>query len=157
MEFMTFSDLKARILNTSYLPLWLRGGIATVQPTTIAPNIEPAPEGAPRWCPFTRGVNAFIKEDGTSSGSKVAKNRTVYFKRNEANTLAIVGTSIEASYCLGDRCQMWTGSDCGMKNPLLHVKEAVAEAQAFVVEQQLAIDAAAAAAVAAALAAEPSA
>lgn len=130
---MTFAELKARIVSTLYLPLWLRSGITTVAPVTVAPKIEPAPEGTPKWCPFTRAQVVALR-DGKQTGSKVAKNRTVYQRVNaETNTVELIGSSIETAYCMGDRCAVWDAHNqtCGMRNPLLHVQDAVLEAKAY--------------------------
>ena len=131
---MTFAELKARIVSTLYLPLWVRSGITTVNPTVIQPNIEPAPPGTPKWCPYTRSVSVLLKDDGTQPvTSKVAKNRNVYLKKNAEGVVELVGSSLEAAYCVQDRCMMWDAahSTCGLRNPLLHVQDAVVEAQAL--------------------------
>jgi len=131
---MTFAELKNRIISTLYLPLWLRSGIAEVAPVLIQPKIEPAPEGTPKWCPFTRTQMVALKADGTQTGSKVAKNRTTYQRTNtETNVVEVVGSSIEAAYCMGERCAVWDAKNqtCGMRNPLLHVEDAVLEAKAY--------------------------
>ena len=131
---MTFAQLKQRIIDTLYLPLWLRSGIAEVAPVLIQPKIEPAPEGTPKWCPFTRSQMVALKPDGTQTGSKVAKNRTTYQRINtETNVVEVIGSSIETAYCMGDRCAVWDAkhSLCGMRNPLLHVEDAVVEAKAL--------------------------
>ena len=133
---MTFAELKGRILTTDYLPKWLKTGIAAVSPsvnvTKVIPVIEPAPEGTPKWCPHGRVSKVMLKDDETATASKSAPgNRILYMRKNESDEIEIVGSSIQGSYCVGDRCQMWDviGSDCGLKNPLLHVRTAIEDAK----------------------------
>ena len=129
-----FTDLKQRVADTGYLPLWLRNGLASVNPTVIAPVIEPAPEGTPKWCPFGRVSKVQLNGDGTATHSRAAPhNRLFFMRKNEESTIEAVGSSLQVSYCVGDRCQLWDAKHltCGMRNPLLHVQDAVTEAQAL--------------------------
>jgi len=114
--------------------LWVRSGITTVNPTVIQPNIEPAPPGTPKWCPYTRSVSVLLKDDGTRPvSSKVAKNRNVFLQKDTDGAVKVIGSSLESAYCVGSRCMMWDekNSTCGLRNPLLHVQDAVTEAQAL--------------------------
>jgi len=131
---MTFAELKARIVATLYLPLWVRSGITEVRPVTIAPVIEPAPEGTPKWCPFGRVSKVQLNSDGTATHSRSAPhNRLFFMRKNAEDVVETVGSSLQISYCVGDRCMMWDAKNltCGLRNPLLHVEDAVVEAQAL--------------------------
>lgn len=131
---MTFAQLKQRIIDTLYLPLWLRSGIAEVAPVLIQPKIEPAPEGTPKWCPYVRAMAVSLSPDGTRAvRSPTSKNRNVYLQKDAEGVVKVIGSSIESAYCIGDRCAVWDAkhSLCGMRNPLLHVEDAVVEAKAL--------------------------
>jgi len=133
---MTFADLKQRILDTGYLPLWLKNGIVATPPITMKPIIEEA-DPDQLWCPFGRSILTVVAEDGSQKSTKsTPHNRVTYLKADEANVIQLHAMSLRSSLCVRHRCAVWDATNlvCGMRNPLLHVSDAVQEGKALVAE-----------------------
>jgi hypothetical protein len=104
---MTLEELKQRILETGYLPEWLKdnvdlmgqAGTKLVLPVTTPPQ----PEGK-KWCPHAR-VNL-----GQTPGSNDSFNRMARALPEGGLEISTVG-----AFCIEGACQMWTGEDCGLK------------------------------------------
>jgi hypothetical protein len=61
-----------------------------------------ADELSPRWCPFVA-----LASSRRAGG---AFNRVVENEMEDAPKIPL------ATCCVEDKCQMWTGSDCGLKH-----------------------------------------
>ena len=104
---MTLEELKQRILDTGYLPEWLKDSVdlmgSSVPPVVLPATIPPQPE-TKKWCPMAR-VN-LTQTPGTNDS----------FNRMIRTTNGVVEIATVGAFCIGDACQMWSGSDCGLKN-----------------------------------------
>jgi hypothetical protein len=106
MADMTLEDLKNRILETGYLPDWLKdnvGLMGSVTSLVLPATIPPQPE-TKKWCPLSR-VNL-----AQTPGSNDSFNRMVRALPGGGTEIITVG-----SFCIEGACQMWTGEDCGLK------------------------------------------
>mgnify|MGYP000885496764 CR=1 FL=1 len=130
---MTLQELKERVAATGYLPKWLKDGVAAIAPArAVIVEVDRVPSD-PKWCPYGMSAISSVKEDGTIKSSNTqARNRRTYLKEVDG-VVEVAGVSLSGSLCVRDRCQMWDGvtQDCGLKNPLLHVRTFVEQAKAL--------------------------
>ena len=56
---------------------------------------------------------------------KAGYNRLISFKTHESKVMREL--TIEGAHCLGAKCQMWNGSDCGLKATPAGIMDLVGE------------------------------
>lgn len=104
---MDLQTLKNRVAGTGYFPDWLKEAVAGLSPATAS-----APDSATqaRWCPFVRNTSRL----GIASLIN-GWNRVITTKTNADGSAGIVTLNTKAAPCVKSQCQMWTGTDCGLK------------------------------------------
>ena len=107
---MTWEQFKQRIIDSTYLPNWLRDGIVTIKPTDGRPEGPVLQASTIKWCPFARNTSR-----SGIFGLVHGWNRIVDMAKGPDGRLAGAVISTKSSPCVRDACQMWTGQDCGLK------------------------------------------
>ena len=107
---MTLEELKKRILETEYLPKWLKDSVGLMgrAPVVVLPATAPPQPETKRWCPMVR-VNV------ANTPTPSSFNRAIRVVGNKETGALDTEMFTLGSYCIEGSCQMWSGNDCGLK------------------------------------------